>query len=281
MKATTEAILPGRISSLRPSRLSAGVLRLRGLILIAGLIACWEIATDAGWINAFLFPAPSAIFMTILEGFGLAGGNGTLGWHILLSLYRLLTGLALATVIGTLIGVVIGTMKGARLVLSPILSALMPIPTLAWTPILLLITGVDNTTTIIIVFVASLFEIVYNVVTAVESMNVRVFWVAQSMGASRTQIFWKVILPATLPYLITGIKLASGYAWRALIAAEMLAASSYGLGFMIYDASEYMNMTDIYAGLVVIAILGFVLENVALGWLEAATVLKWGVQVDR
>ena len=264
----------------RASR-TAATLRLRGVLLIGVLAACWEVAADTRLISPFLFPAPSAIFNSIQGGFGFAGGNGTLGWHILLSLYRLLTGLALATVFGMLIGVAIGTVKAARLVLSPILSALMPIPTLAWTPILLLITGVDNATTIIIVFVAALFEIVYNVVTAVESTNVRLFWVAQSMGALRAQVFWKVILPATLPYLITGIKLASGYAWRALIAAEMLAASSYGLGFMIYDASEYMNMTDIYAGLVVIAILGFLLENVLLGWIEEATVLKWGVQVER
>src|SRR3546814_8975509 len=102
-------------------------------------------------------------------------------------------------------------------------------------------------------------------------MNVKVFWVARSMGSSRLQIFFKVIIPGILPYLITGVKLGSGYAWRALIAAEMLAASSFGLGFMIYDASEFMDMTTIYAGLIMIAALGFFIENILMGRSEEHT----------
>ena len=98
---------------------------------------------------------------------------------------------------------------------------------------------------------------------------------------SRLQIFFRVIIPAIFPYLITGMRLGTGYAWRALIAAEMLAASSFGLGFMIYDASEYMSTNVIYAGIVLIAVLGYLLENVLIGRLEAATTEKWGVQSER
>jgi NitT/TauT family transport system permease protein len=111
-------------------------------------------------------------------------------------------------------------------------------------------------------------------------MSVRVFWVAQSMGATPLQIFWRVIIPGILPYLITGVRLGTGYAWRALIAAEMLAASSYGLGFMIFDASEYMSMDVIYGVVALIALLGYLLENILIGRLEAATVDKWGVRVE-
>ena len=90
-----------------------------------------------------------------------------------------------------------------------------------------------------------------------------------------------MIVPGILPYLITGVRLGSGYAWRALIAAEMLAASSYGLGFMIYEASEFMDMTTIYGGLIMIALLGYLIENVLMGAFEERTVGKWGVQVER
>src|SRR3546814_14617752 len=86
------------------------------------------------------------------------------------------------------------------------------------------------------------------------------------------QIFRKVIVPGILPYLITGLKLGIGYAWRALIAAEMLAASSFGLGFMIFDAAEYMSMDIIYGGIVLIGVLGYLLENVLLGRLDAVTI---------
>lgn len=249
----------------------------RPLISIGTVFLVWEIAARAGWINAFLFPPPSAIAATLWQELL----SGELLLHIGRSLYRLLTGMALAVVFGTLIGIAIGMTAWGRAIFKPLISAFMPVPTLAWTPVLLLLVGINDRTTIIVVFIAAAFEVIYTVVSGIEGMSVRLFWVARSMGASRQQIFWKIILPGIMPYLITGIRLGSGYAWRALIAAEMLAASSYGLGFMIFDASEYMTMEVIYGGILLIAIFGYVIENVIVGRLEAATVEKWGVQVAR
>ena len=95
---------------------------------------------------------------------------------------RLLAGLALAAAVGTLIGILIGLTRWGRFVFKPLLSLFMPVPTLAWTPILLLLIGVDNKTTILIVFIAASFEVILNVVAGIENMNVKVFWVARSMG---------------------------------------------------------------------------------------------------
>jgi NitT/TauT family transport system permease protein len=274
---------------LRHENASAGalVLRLLGRVAMAsGAIVVplllWEIAARWGWINTFLFPAPSQIVSTI---WAQSGPWGNPPWaiplHVGRSLFRLVSGLALAIVIGTLIGVAIGMTRAGRAIFSPIISAIMPVPTLAWTPVLLLAVGIDDRTTILVVFIAASFEIIYTIVSGIEMMNVKLFWVARSMGASRSQIFWRVIIPGILPYLITGMRLGTGYAWRALIAAEMLAASSFGLGFMIFDASEYMSMDVIYGGVMLIALLGYLLENVLIGRLEAATTDKWGVQVER
>lgn len=255
---------------------------VRPVLSIGIPLLLWEIAAQMGWLNTFLFPPPSAVARVI---FAMAGGEanppGAIFYHVGRSLFRLLAGLALAVVIGTIIGVAIGMTRWGRAIFKPIISALMPVPTLAWTPILMLAVGIDDRTTIIVVFIAASFEIIYTVISAVEMLSVRTFWVAQSMGATRWQMFRMVILPGILPYLITGMKLGSGYAWRALIAAEMLAASSYGLGFMIFDASEYMSMEVIYGGIFLIAVLGYLIENVVIGRLEAATVNKWGVQVER
>lgn len=259
--------------SLRPSM---GI--IRPVISIGTPLLLWELAVRLGWVDAFLFPAPSAIAATIWDQ---TWPDGELLIHMGRSLYRLLAGMALAIVVGTAIGIAIGMTRWGRAIFKPIISALMPVPTLAWTPILLLAIGIDDRTTIIVVFIAASFEVIYNIVSGVEMMSRKVFWVARSMGASPTQIFWKVILPGVTPYLITGAKLGTGYAWRALIAAEMLAASSYGLGFMIYDASEYMTMEVIYGGIALIAVLGYFIENVLLGKIEAATVEKWGIQVER
>ena len=163
---------------------------------------------------------PSSIFSTLWSDSGADVHGGQLYRHVYYSMMRLLAGLALAAAVGTLIGILIGLTRWGRFVFKPLLSLFMPVPTLAWTPILLLLIGVDNKTTILIVFIAASFEVILNVVAGIENMNVKVFWVARSMGASRLQIFFKVIVPGILPYLITGVRLGSGYAWRALIAAE-------------------------------------------------------------
>lgn len=265
------------------ARFSAAVSKLlvrSGVIVV--LLLAWELAARFGWINTFLFPAPSTIAATIWTQSGPDGNPPyAMPMHVLRSMIRLLAGIALAVVIGTVLGVLIGMTRWARLLFQPIISIMMPVPTLAWTPVLLLLTGIDDRTTIIVVFIAAVFEVIYTIVAGIEMMNVKLFWVARSMGASRTQIFFRVIIPAIFPYLITGMRLGTGYAWRALIAAEMLAASSFGLGFMIYDASEYMSTNVIYAGIILIAVLGYLLENVLIGRLEAATTEKWGVQSER
>lgn len=265
----------------QPGNTRAAMLTLRlGSIIVPLLL--WELAARLGWINTFLFPAPSKILATLWSQ---SGPSGNPPWaipiHVGRSLIRLLAGVALAVVIGTIAGVVIGLNRWARAILRPIISALMPVPTLAWTPVLLLVMGIDDRTTIFVVFLAAVFEMIYTIVAGIEMMNVKLFWVAQSMGATRLQIFVRVIIPAIFPYIITGMRLGTGYAWRALIAAEMLAASSFGLGFMIYDASEYMNMDVIYGGVMLIAVLGLLLENVLIGRLESATTEKWGVQNER
>jgi NitT/TauT family transport system permease protein len=251
------------------------------LISLGIPLILWETLARAGIISDFLFPAPSAIVATLWNQAGWEGPHSSLYGHVYYSMLRLLAGLGLATVLGTIIGILIGLTKWERFFFKPLLSMIMPVPTLAWTPILLLLMGVDNKTTILIVFIAASIEVILTVVAGIENMNVKLFWVARSMGASRRQVFFKVIIPGIFPYLMTGVRLGSGYAWRALIAAEMLAASSFGLGFMIYEASEYMDMKTIYGGLLLIAFLGYIIENLLLGRLEKNTVGKWGVQVER
>ncbi|HWV80294.1 MAG TPA: ABC transporter permease [Hyphomicrobiaceae bacterium] len=274
------------LASAKPLSVAGATPLLRNIFarfgVIVVLLALWELAARLGWINTFLFPAPSNIAATIWTQSGPDGNPPyAMPMHVLRSMIRLLAGIALALIIGTVLGVLIGMTRWARMLFQPLISIFMPVPTLAWTPVLLLLTGIDDRTTIIVVFIAAVFEVIYTIVAGIEMMNVKLFWVARSMGASRLQIFFRVIIPAIFPYLITGLRLGTGYAWRALIAAEMLAASSFGLGFMIYDASEYMSTNVIYAGIVLIAVLGYLLENVLIGRLEAATTEKWGVQSER
>lgn len=255
---------------------------MRPIISIGGLLLLWELAAAADLINKALIPPPSAVFLNMLL---LAGPDGhppyALWGHAGKSLYRILMGMGFAIVIGSVIGLLIGMTRWGRLIFQPIVSAMLPIPTLAWTPILLLVFGIDDKTTITVVFLAASFQIVYNVTAGLHALSDKPFWVAQSMGASRLRCVWIVALPGIFPFLITGIKLGIGFAWRSLIAAEMLAASSFGLGFMIFDAVEYLSMDTIFGGILMIAAMGFLLENVIMGKVESVTTKRWGVQVER
>lgn len=255
---------------------------LRPFVSIGLILVVWEATSRFDLINNFLFPPPTRIAVALWQEVGPNGNPPyALLWHVLRSLMRILVGTGLALVFGTLIGFAIGLTRWGRAIFMPIISCLMPVPTLAWTPILLLVFGIDDRTTIAVVFLAATFSIVYNVAAGIRFLNNRLLWAARSMGATWPNCFRLVILPGILPYLLTGLKLGIGFAWRALIAAEMLAASSFGLGFMIYSAAEYMNMTAIYGGIMMIAALGYLLERVVVTSIENHTVGKWGIQVER
>ena len=255
---------------------------LRPVISISFVFLLWELAATLGWINKVLIPPPSAIFSNMwIQG----GPNGSppyaLWAHAGKSLYRILMGIFLAVFVGGAIGLLIGLTKWGKRIFQPLVSAVLPIPTLAWTPVLLLIFGIDDKTTITVVFLAASLQIIYNMAAGLDALSDKAFWVAQSMGASRLKCVWVVAIPGSFPFLITGIKLGIGFAWRSLVAAEMLAASSFGLGFMIYDAVEYLNMDAIFSGILMIAIMGYVLENIIMGKIEDLTIKRWGVQVER
>jgi NitT/TauT family transport system permease protein len=255
---------------------------LRPVITISMLFLIWQAGVDLGIINKALIPSPSMILHNVWVQAGPQGQPPYALWaHVGKSLYRILAGMALAILFGTAVGLLIGLTQIGRRILQPIVSAMLPIPTLAWTPVLLLIFGIDDRTTITVVFLAASFQIIYNVAAGLDAMSDKPFWVARSMGATAVQCIWVVAIPGIFPYLITGIRLGIGFAWRSLIAAEMLAASSYGLGFMIFDAVEYLSMDTIFAGILLIAALGYLLENVVMGRVELVTTKRWGVQVER
>ena len=134
----------------------------------------------------------------------------------------------------------------------PLASALMPIPSLAWVPVFILWFGLGNTVSILIVFYAAIFPMLLNAWSGVRSVNQLWLRAAGAMGANEHALFWKVIIPGASPFIITGLRQAFLRAWIAVVGAEMLAASDWGLGWVIYDAKEFLNADVMLAALVVI-----------------------------
>jgi NitT/TauT family transport system permease protein len=159
----------------------------------------------------------------------------------------------------------------------PLVSVLMPIPSLAWIPVFILWFGLGNAATIALVFYAATFPVVFNTWTGVRSVNR--LWVrsAQAMGANERALFQKVVLPGSLPFIIAGFRQAFARAWIAVVGGEMIAATSWGLGWVIFDSKEFLNTDVMMASLAVIGIIGLVFERLIFQPIEQRTVNRWGL----
>lgn len=243
------------------------------------LVVLWEGIARSGLVHTILVPPFSEVVATALYYLSPAG-DYLLWKHIGLSLYRLVAGYGLAALFSVTLGAMMGMFRSVYKFFTPILSILIPIPSLAWVPIVIIWLGLGNATPIFIVFLTATFPILYNTSTGVRSIDHKMVWAVRSMGASRSQVFWHVILPGALVHIISGLKIGLASAWRALVAAEMLSAAVYGLGFMIFEAREFLQVPVMYAGIISLAVIGFILENATFGTLESATLKRWGLLRD-
>jgi NitT/TauT family transport system permease protein len=245
----------------------------RAAITLLGAAAIYEAAARSGVFPPALLPTLPAIARTLVT----MTLDGTMPLHALHTLYRVLCGLSLAVAVGLPLGILMGRFAAVEGFCLPLASALMPIPSLAWVPVFILWFGLGDTVSILIVFYAAMFPMLLNTWSGVRAVSPLWLRAAQAMGADERALFWKVIIPGASPFIITGLRQALLRAWIAVIGAEMIAASDWGLGWVIFDAKEFLNADTMLAALAVIGCIGFLFERVAFGALERATVLRWGM----
>jgi len=164
---------------------------------------------------------------------------------------------------------------------NPIVTFFMPIPSFTLIFVFILWLGLGAPTVILTIIVGASFPILYSASAGVRSCDQKMIWAAQTAGCTRMQVFFKVLLPSAMGYIITGQKLALGRAWRAVIAAEIFASTEYGLGFMIQDASSFLDTEAMFAAIITVGITGLVLENLAFRYIERATIERWGMTGDK
>jgi NitT/TauT family transport system permease protein len=246
---------------------------LRATVTLALAAMLYEALARSGWFAPALMPTLPKVAATL---FSVLADGSMLG-HAAATLYRVLFGLSLAVVVALPLGILMARMRAVENFVLPLASALMPIPSLAWVPVFILWFGLGNTVAILIVFYASLFPMLLNTWTGVRAVNPLWLRAAGAMGADENSLFWKVIIPGASPFIITGLRQAFLRAWIAVVGAEMLAASDWGLGWVIFDAKEFLNADLMLASLAVIGAIGFAFERLVFGSLERATVLRWGM----
>ena len=246
---------------------------VRAAITLAAAAAVYEAAARSGYFAPALLPTLPTIAYTLFAMFA----DGSIVEHAAFTLYRVMFGFSLAVVVGLPLGILMARFQRVEHFLLPLVSALMPIPSFALVPLFMLWFGIGNTTTVLIVFYAATFPMLFNTWSGVRSVNPLWLRAAGAMGADENSLFWKVIIPGASPFIITGLRQAFLRAWIAVVGAEMIAASDWGLGWVIFDAKEFLNTDIMLASLLVIGGIGFVFERVVVGSLERATVLRWGM----
>lgn len=246
---------------------------LRAAVTLIVAAALYEAVARTGYFPPVLMPTLPKIGNTLVTVIL----DGTMLAHAASTLYRVLIGMGLAIVVGLPLGILMGRYKPVENFVLPLASALMPIPSLAWVPVFILWFGLGNTVAILIVFYAALFPMLLNVWSGVRAVNPLWLRAAGAMGADENALFWKVIVPGCSPFIITGARQAFLRAWIAVIGAEFLAASDWGLGWIIFDAKEFLNADVMMASLAVIGAIGFAFERLVFGTLEKATVQRWGM----
>jgi NitT/TauT family transport system permease protein len=246
---------------------------LRAVLALATAAAIYEAIARSGYFPAALVPTLPKIARTLVDLLA----DGTMLIHAFYTIARVLIGFGMAIAAGIPLGILMGRMRAVEGFVLPLASALMPIPSLAWVPVFILWFGLGDTVTVLIVFYAALFPMMLNAWSGVRAVNPLWLRAAGAMGAGERALFWKVIMPGASPFIITGLRQAFLRAWIAVVGAEMLAASDYGLGWVIFDAKEFLNADVMLASLGVIGFIGFIFERAVLGSLERVTVLRWGM----
>lgn len=247
---------------------------------IVVVLIFWEAISRFEWVNPILLPPPTKIFIHtayLLSPKGVGEVSFFLERHMFISFFRIMAGYLMAAVSCTILGLLMGINKRAFSFFNPLIVLIMPIPSLAWVPVVILWLGLGNNTIVFITLLASIFPIIYNTAAGVRSMTMKHIWAAEIMGASRPTIFFKVLLPGAMPYIIAGQKLALGRAWRALVGTEMVVATGYGLGYLIFEARTFMDTETMYGGIAMIALLGLLLEKAIFSRIERVTIEKWGM----
>ncbi|MCQ2999896.1 ABC transporter permease [Pseudomonas syringae] len=251
--------LPAPIALPTPSSGAAWKRRGKGLVLPLLIIVFLEIIVRIGWLPSYQMPAPSEIALTLGD---LA--DGPLWKHISASLLRVLIGFAIGTGLALIFAAWVGLSREAEAYLEPTFAGLRSIPSLAWVPLLLLWLGIDETSKIVLIAIGAFFPVYLNGVAAIRNIDRKLVEVGQMYGFSRGRLTRRILLPAALPGLFTGLRSGMSLAWMFLVAAELIAATK-GLGYLLSDGRETSRPDIVLAAIIVLAVLGKISDGILAG----------------
>ncbi|GHA21720.1 binding-protein-dependent transport system inner membrane protein [Devosia pacifica] len=238
---------------------------LLALVLPILLLIGWHFATS--WQAYSLIPPPHQVALAFWD---LAVGgirndffSGTLLTHVIASVSRVYGGFFLAVVAALPLGLMIGRVPLVRQTFDPLLQIMRPIPVTAWLPLAMIIFGIGPTSAVFLVFLGAFYPILINTVFGVRSVEPRLFEAASMLGCSPSAQFTKVVLPAALPAIFTGLRLGLGFAWMIIVIGEMTGVPT-GLGAIIMEARQLSRTEIVICGMIAIGVAGFISDRIVL-----------------
>lgn len=242
-------------------------------VTVISLLALWWVASHMRWLPPLFLPTPESIITALIDAWnGNVQGGQPLIEHFQASMVRVFGAFLLAVVTAVPIGVLMGVSRVARGVFDPPIEFYRPLPPLAYLPLIVIWFGIDEMSKILLIFLACFAPLAMSAQAGVRSVTIEQINAAYSMGANRWQVICHVVMPAALPEILTGMRIAIGFGWTTLVAAEMVAADR-GLGFMVLNAAQFLASDTVIMGIIVIGLFAFAfdllvryLERFAIPW---------------
>jgi NitT/TauT family transport system permease protein/taurine transport system permease protein len=248
---------------------------LRGAVPFAALLLVWALVTRTGVVPALFLPPPGDVLRAALEQVR----DGSLWINVAASLGRVLLGVVFSVPLAVALGVMVALNRRLAPVVEPIVGFFNALSGIAWLPLAITWFGLGWASVTFIMFNTIFFLVFFNTLVGVRTVPRLFEQAVRTLGGSRRHVIFQVLIPGAMPSIVTGLRLSIGFGWRALIAAEMIATST-GLGFLIYNASNFHQSDTILVGIITIGLLWLATDRFLLLPLERRTIERWGLVSD-
>ena len=263
---TTASVPTGTLKTSKFKVPGEGSSLIISIITVAALILFWFAATNLGWIKPLFLPSPQAVFQQFYEYITGQTNDKPLWQHFSASLLRVTAAFWLAFITAVPLGIAMGMSRVVRGIFDPPIEFYRPLPPLAYLPLIIIWFGIDELPKILLIFLSCFAPLALAARAGMRSAAQEQINAAYSMGASYWQVIRHVILPAAMPDILIGMRIAIGFGWTTLVAAEMVAAN-VGLGQMVLNASNFLRTDIVIMGIIVIGVVAYAFD-LFMRWVE-------------
>jgi taurine transport system permease protein len=265
-EAPAPAMPPAAVRTSRFSTPGEGSTTLISAITVVVLLALWWLASHLRWVPPLFLPTPEVVFERLYESAAGKLTDAPLAEHFGWSMFRVFTAFIAACVTAIPIGVAMGVSRVMRGVFDPPIEFYRPLPPLAYLPLIVIWFGIDELSKILLIYLACFAPLAMSARAGVRSVSQEQIHAAYSMGATKQQVIFHVVVPAAMPEILTAMRIAIGFGWTTLVAAEMVAANK-GLGQMVLNASNFLRTDIVIMGIIVIGVVAY-LFDLLMRWVE-------------